>query len=136
MPGAALPDWFAQALEGFTVGDMEKFIAIYHPDAVHEFPIGPDPAPQRLEGKEAISAYLSAVPDRAKFDFINILSVRDIAGEARSEGELVIEAHGCGTFVDNGAPFETRYVWFVRYQDQQVMSFREYVGLRLPESAG
>lgn len=131
MPDATLPDWFAQALDGFTAGDMGEFLKIYHPDAVHEFPIGPGPTPERLEGKEAIGEYLKSVPRRGKFDAIDILSVRATGREPRIEGELVIEAHGRGTFHD-GAPFETRYVWFIKHQDRQVRNFREYVTLRLP----
>lgn len=132
MYDAVLPDWFAHALEGFTAGDMERFVKIYHPDAVHEFPIGPAPAPERLEGREAIGEYLKSVPERGKFDAIDVLSVRDMGSNPQVEGELVIEAQGRGAFHD-GTPFETRYVWFVKHQDRQVRNFREYVTLRLSE---
>lgn len=127
MPDSTLPDWFARALDGFTAGDMGKYLEAYHPDAVHEFPIGPEPAPERLEGTEAIGEYLKSVPERARFDAIDILSARDV------DGELIVVAHGRGTFVHDGSPFETRYVWFIRHQDLQVRRFREYVSLRLPK---
>lgn len=99
MRGSALPDWFARALDGFTVGDMGRFLEVYHPDAVHEFPIGTEPAPERLEGKAAIGEPLKSVPERARFDAIDILSARDV------DGELIVEARGRGTFVHDGAPF-------------------------------
>jgi ketosteroid isomerase-like protein len=123
MPGPTLPDWFARALDGFTAGDMGRFLEAYSPEAVHEFPIGPEPAPERLEGKAAIADYLKTVPERARFDAIDVLSARDV------DGELIVEAHGRGTFVHDGSPFEIRYVWFIRHQHQQVSRFREYAAL-------
>ena len=38
LPTSALPDWFARAIEALQAGDADGWIAIYAPDAVHEFP--------------------------------------------------------------------------------------------------
>jgi hypothetical protein len=54
---------------------------------VHELPTGPEPAPERLEGKAAIVDYLTTVPERVGFHAIDVPFAREV------DGELMVEAH-------------------------------------------
>ena len=59
-PTSSLPAWFAHAIEALQAGDIDGWMEIYTPDAIHEFPFAPTGAVRRLEGRDAISAYMTA----------------------------------------------------------------------------
>ena len=56
---SSLPEWFASAISALSDGNIERWMEIYAPDAVHEFPFAPEGAVQRLEGRDTIAAYMS-----------------------------------------------------------------------------
>lgn len=66
-PKSALPEWFAKAHSCLMAGDIDGFMSMYAPDAVHEFPWAPENQVRRLEGREAIAAYMSQLPGRIEF---------------------------------------------------------------------
>jgi hypothetical protein len=66
-PTSSLPAWFAHAIEALRAGDIGGWMDIYALDATHEFPFAPTGAVHRLEGCNAISAYMSQLPGLVRF---------------------------------------------------------------------
>ncbi len=50
-PTSTLPAWFTRAIEALKAGDIDGWMEIYTPDAVHEFPFAPEGAIRRLIGR-------------------------------------------------------------------------------------
>lgn len=68
-PTSTLPGWFARAIEALQAGDTDGWMEIYAPDAVHEFPFAPEGAIRRLEGRDAIAAYMRFLPSASRCRF-------------------------------------------------------------------
>jgi ketosteroid isomerase-like protein len=121
-PATVLPGWFSDALQGLLAGDVDAYLKIYSPDAVHEFPVTGAGGPQRLEGRDEIAAYMSQIPGRLRFGTLTGLKVRE-AGD-----EVIVEADGHHRRIEGGAevPFDVRYVWFITVRDGQVTHFTDY----------
>jgi uncharacterized protein len=120
-PASALPEWFARAVESLATGDVDGWMAIYARDAVHEFPFAPEGATRRLEGRDAIAAYMSQLPARIRFGPLSDVRVREAGNE------LIVEATGHHRRVADDAPRELSYVWFITHEDGRVSHFRDYM---------
>jgi uncharacterized protein len=120
-PESVLPDWFAQAVGALRAGDVEGWMAIYAPDAVHEFPFAPAGALRELVGRDTIAAYMSQLPSRIRFGALSNVRVRE-AGD-----ELIIEATGHHRRVSDDAVRTLDYVWFITLRDGKVTRFRDYM---------
>lgn len=123
MPTIDAPAWFRAALDALRAGDIDGFLQIYAEDAVHEFPFAPAGAPQRLDGKPAIAAYMRQLPSRVRIDGFADLRVREVGDE------LIVEATGRGQR-SNGEPFHVQYVWFITHDHGRVSRFRDYMHRR------
>ncbi len=99
-PTSSLPAWFAHAIQALQAGDTSGWMEIYAPDAIHELPFAPTGAVRRLEGRDAISAYMSQLPGRIRFGSLSDVCVRE-AGE-----ELIIEAIGHHRRIPDDTPRE------------------------------
>jgi uncharacterized protein len=115
-----LPDWLATGLAALRAGDVDRWLALYADDAVHEFPFADAGRPSKLEGKAAIAAYMKELPKRARIDAFDLLRVRDIGDE------LIIEAIGKGVRPDD-SPFHVQYVWFITHANGRITRFRDYM---------
>ncbi|MCB8877462.1 nuclear transport factor 2 family protein [Acidisoma silvae] len=120
-PTSVLPDWFEQAIAALRAGDVEGWMAIYAPDAVHEFPFALEGAPRELVGRDAIKAYMSQLPSRIRFGALSNVRVRE-AGD-----EVIIEATGHHRRIPDDAARELSYVWFITLRDGKVARFRDYM---------
>jgi ketosteroid isomerase-like protein len=120
-PTSSLPAWFARAIEAFQEGNTDGWMAIYAPDAIHEFPFAPEGGPRRLEGRDAIAAYMRRLPEFIRFEALSDVRVRE-AGK-----ELIIEATGHHQRISDNAPRELSYVWFITLRDGKVTHFRDYM---------
>lgn len=118
---SSLPEWLACAIESLQHGNVSGWMEIYAPDAVHEFPFAPANAIRRLEGREAITAYMSQLPEFILFGSLSDVRVRE-AGD-----ELIVEATGHHRRVADNAPRELSYVWFITLRDGKVTRFRDYM---------
>src|ERR1700677_601905 len=122
MPATSdLPEWFARAVESLAAGDVDGWMAIYTPDAVHEFPFAPEGAVRRLEGRDAIAAYIAQLPARIRFGSLSDVRVHE-AGD-----EVIIEATGHQRRVADDTPRDLSYVWFITHEDGRVSHFRDYM---------
>lgn len=113
------PAWFTKAIDAFRAGDIATYLEMYADDAVHEFPFAPEGRPSRLEGKAAITAYMSQIPRTSRVDSFD-MNVR-VVGD-----ELIVEATSHGTRAD-GKPFHGQYVWFLTHVNGRVSYFRDYM---------
>ncbi|TMV53413.1 nuclear transport factor 2 family protein [Thioclava sp. BHET1] len=118
---STLPDWLAQGFAALMTGDIAGYVALYAEEAVHEFPFARPGAPERLEGRGAIAAYMAALPERIRFGSLSDLRIRNLGGE------LIIEATGHHHRVRDDAPLEIRYVWFITVAEGQITHLRDYM---------
>jgi ketosteroid isomerase-like protein len=117
----ALPGWFARAVEALQAGNTDGWMEIYAPNAVHEFPFAPEGSIRRLEGQDAIAAYMRQLPQRIRFGSLSDVRVRE-AGD-----EVIIEATGHHRRVGDDTPRDLSYVWFITLSDGKVTGIRDYM---------
>lgn len=120
-PTSTLPAWFENAIQALRAGDVDGWMKIYAADAVHEFPFAPEGRVDKLEGREAIAAYMAQLPKLIRFGSLSDVRVREI------ENELIIEATGHHRRVSDDTLRELSYVWFITLRDGQVTHFRDYM---------
>ena len=120
-PTSTLPAWFTRAIEALKAGDIDGWMEIYAPDAVHEFPFAPEGAVRQLEGRDAIAAYMRRLPGFTRFGSLSDVRAREVGNE------LIIEATGHHRRVADDSPRDLSYVWFITLRDGQVAHFRDYM---------
>jgi uncharacterized protein len=120
-PSSSLPDWLSRAIGALQAGDIDGWMDLYAPDAVHEFPFAPEGSIRRLEGRDAIVAYMRRLPELIRFGTLSGVRVRE-AGE-----EWIIEATGHHRRAADGAPRDISYVWFITRRDGRVTQIRDYM---------
>lgn len=91
-------------------------------DGVAEFPFAPDGWPRRLEGKEAVAAYMRPYPDH-----IDLHDFPDLRIHHTTDPRTVVaEMRGVGRLVRTGAPFDMTYIAVVTVRDGRITSYRDY----------
>ncbi|CAL9639879.1 putative protein YesE [Streptomyces sp. enrichment culture] len=121
-----IPSWLSAAAAGLAAGDIDAWLDAFTDDGVHEFPFAEQGAPERLEGKEAMRAYMSELPKYIRFGSFHDVTVRET-----SDG-VVIEADGHHWDAVTGDPYAMRYVWVITRRDGRVAVLRDYMGPRRP----
>jgi ketosteroid isomerase-like protein len=119
-PTSTLPAWLADALDSLAAGDIDGFMRIYAPDAVHEFPWAPEGGVRRLEGRDAIAAYMSQLPGRIEFGPRSDIQVREVGDET------IFQATGHHRRLD-GTPRDLDYIGFITRRDGQVTRRQDYM---------
>lgn len=119
-PTSTLPTWLADALDSLAAGDIDGFMRIYAPDAVHEFPWASEGGVRRLEGRDAIAAYMSQLPGRIKFGPLSDIQVREV------DDETIFQAIGHHRRLD-GTPRDLGYIGFITRRDGQVTRWQDYM---------
>ncbi len=120
-PTSTLPPWFTRAIEALQAGNIDGWMDIYTPDAVHEFPFAPEGTPQSLEGRDAIAAYMSQLPSRIRFGSLSDVRVR------QADDELIIEATGHHHRLPENTPRDLSYIWFITLRGGKASHIRDYM---------
>jgi ketosteroid isomerase-like protein len=122
-PMSVFPKWLVDALDSLVAGDVDGWMSMYAPDAVHEFPFAPKDGVRRLDGREAIAAYVSQVVNkgRLRFGTFSNICVRETGDE------IIVEADGNHQRICDDTPVVLSYVWFITRRDGRVTHFRDYV---------
>ena len=116
-----LPPWFASAVEALQTGDIDGYMEMYAPDAVHEFPFAPEGAVPRLVGRDAIAAYMRNLPSRIRFGSLTDGRLREVGDE------VIISPNGHHRRGPDGAPRDLNYVWFITRRNGKVTHYRDYM---------
>ncbi|MFZ4239918.1 nuclear transport factor 2 family protein [Streptomyces murinus] len=102
--------------------DIPAWVALWAEDGLMEFPFAPDGWPRRLDGKEAIAAYMRPYPDH-----IDLHDFPDLRIHRTTEPEtIVVEMRGVGRMVETDAPFDMTYIAVVTVRDGRFTSYRDY----------
>ncbi|MET9076377.1 nuclear transport factor 2 family protein [Streptomyces sp. NPDC004232] len=102
--------------------DIDAWTALWAEDGVMEFPFAPPGWPRRLEGRDAIAAYMSGYPDH-----IDLHDFPDLRIHRTTDVRTVVaEMRGLGLLVDTGAPFDMTYIAVVTVREGQFTSYRDY----------
>ncbi|MGR4880508.1 nuclear transport factor 2 family protein [Streptomyces sp. LARHCF249] len=123
MPATPSPaDLFRHSLRLLLDKNMSGWVSLWADHGVMEFPFAPPGRPERLEGREAIAAYMRDYPDH--IDLHDFPDVR--IHESTDPGTIVVEMRGVGRLVETGGPFDMAYIAVVTVQDGRFTSYRDY----------
>ncbi|GAA1448760.1 nuclear transport factor 2 family protein [Nocardiopsis tropica] len=102
--------------------DMAAWVALWAEDGLMEFPFAPEGWPKRLEGRDAVAAYMSRYPDHIDLHDFPELRIHLTA----EPGTVVAEMRGVGRLVETGRPFDMTYIAVVTVRDGLISSYRDY----------
>ncbi|WP_369390628.1 nuclear transport factor 2 family protein [Streptomyces sp. CG1] len=115
-------DLYRHSLRLLLDKDIAGWVGLWAEDGVMEFPFAPPGWPGRLQGREAIAAYMRAYPDHIDLhEFPGLRIHRTAAPET-----IVVEMRGVGRLVETGAPFDMTYIAVVSVRDGRFTSYRDY----------
>ncbi|RII08748.1 putative PhzA/B-like protein [Streptomyces sp. YIM 130001] len=123
MPAPTSPaDLYRHGLQLLLDKDIPAWTDLWAEDALMEFPFAPDGWPRRLEGREAVGAYMRDYPDHIDLhDFPELQVHRTTDPET-----IVVEMRGVGRLVETGRPFDVNYIVVVTVRDGRITSCRDY----------
>ncbi|MFF4420923.1 nuclear transport factor 2 family protein [Streptomyces sp. NPDC001549] len=116
------PDLYRHSLRLLLDKDIASWVGLWAEHGVMEFPFAPPGWPGRLEGREAIAAYMRDYPGHIDLHDFPDLRIHETA----DPGTLVVEMRGVGRLVATGGPFDMAYIAVVTVQDGQFTSYRDY----------
>ncbi|MBY8885761.1 nuclear transport factor 2 family protein [Streptomyces sp. PTM05] len=118
---STLPTSLAAALDSLKDGDVDGWLDLFAPDGVHEFPWAPKGWVSRLEGHDAMRAYMGGLGDNIVFGHLDDIHVYE------SGADTVVQATGHHHRPD-GTPRDLHYIWFLtRRDDGKVTRFQDYM---------
>ncbi|MFF4102782.1 nuclear transport factor 2 family protein [Streptomyces sp. NPDC001903] len=102
--------------------DIPGWVELWDEDGVLEFPFAPEGWPARLEGRDAVGAYMRHYPDHVDVhDFPDVKIHQTTAPET-----IVVEMRGVGRLVQTDTPYDTTYIAVVTVKDGLITSYRDY----------
>ncbi|MFD0271886.1 nuclear transport factor 2 family protein [Streptomyces sp. NPDC127106] len=102
--------------------NIPAWVALWAEDGLMEFPFAPEGWPARLEGKEAIAAYMRDYPDHIDLHDFPALRIH----RTTDPETIVVEMRGVGRLVETDAPFDMTYIAVVTVRDGRIASYRDY----------
>lgn len=115
---------FHQHLALFTTPGMtaETYASLLTEDAVHEYPYAPAPFPARIEGRDAVTAYILNVTQLAtNWHFTNFTF------SATPDADTVfVEFEGGALVTATGKTYHQIYVCRLTMRGEQIAHYREY----------
>ncbi|MFE5890140.1 nuclear transport factor 2 family protein [Streptomyces sp. NPDC002285] len=115
-------DLYRHSLRLLLDKDIPAWVGLWADDGVMEFPFAPPDWPERLEGREAVAAYMRDYPDHIDLHGFPDLRIH----ETTDAGTIVVEMRGVGRMVETGGPFDMTYIAVVTVQDGRFTSYRDY----------
>ncbi|MFF1724808.1 nuclear transport factor 2 family protein [Streptomyces sviceus] len=115
-------DLYRHSLRLLLDKNIPAWVDLWAEDGLMEFPFAPAGRPQRLEGKEAVAAYMRPYPDH-----IDLHDFPDLRIHQTTDPQtIVVEMRGVGRLVQTGAPFDMTYIAVVTVRDGRITSYRDY----------
>ncbi|MFD9686344.1 nuclear transport factor 2 family protein [Kitasatospora sp. NPDC059146] len=102
--------------------DIPAWVGLWAEDGVMEFPFAPPGLPRRLEGREAVAAYMRDYPDHIDLHDFPELRIHRTTDAAT----IVVEMRGVGRVVRTGDPFDMSYIAVVTVRDGRFTAYRDY----------
>ncbi|MFJ7768524.1 nuclear transport factor 2 family protein [Streptomyces sp. NPDC097107] len=119
---APAADLYRRSLRLLLDKDIDAWAGLWADDGVMEFPFAPEGRPRRLEGREAVAAYMRPYPDHIDLHDFPDLRIH----ETTDPRTVVVEMRGVGRVVKTGAPFDMTYIAVVTVEDGRFTSYRDY----------
>ena len=108
------------ALAAILRNDVGPWAAMFTEDGVMEFPYAPAGAPQRVEGQEALKAYLAGFPEMIKLTCLHPATFH------HSDQVMVAEFSADGVATQTGNAFTQRYISVIEHRDGRITRYRDY----------
>ena len=115
-------DLYRHSLRLLLDKDIPGWVGLWADDGVMEFPFAPAAGPRRLEGREAIAAYMRDYPDHIDLQDFPELRIH----ETTDPEIIVVEMRGVGRLVETGSAFDMTYIAVVTVRDGRIASYRDY----------
>jgi ketosteroid isomerase-like protein len=113
---------FRDSLRMMLEKNTSAWVDLWAADGIMEFPFAPEGWPQRLEGKDAIAAYIRDYPDH-----IDLHDIPDLLIHQTSDPRtIVVEMRAVGRLVETDKPFEMKYIAVVTVENGRITSYRDY----------
>ena len=111
-----------RSIETFVSKDIKGWVALADQNIVTEFPFAPEGAPRRLEGRDALYAYLK--------DYPNVIDIRSMptwkAYATDDPATAIVEWSVSGEVLPNGNSYNMKYATFITFRDGLMTKYREY----------
>ena len=112
---------FEQALAGIEAGDVLDLISRCTEDVIFEFPFSPAGRPRRVEGRDAVKAYLEPIFARAPARHLSNLMLHQTIDPAVAVIEFTASA---GT--SDGPARHLSYIVVLTVRGGQIARYRDY----------
>ena len=113
---------FRDSLRMLLEKNTSAWVDLWAADGIMEFPFAPEGWPQRLEGRDAIAAYIRDYPDH-----IDLHDIPDLLIHQTSDPRtIVVEMRAVGRLVETDKPFEMKYIAVVTVENGRITSYRDY----------
>ncbi|MEU9960701.1 nuclear transport factor 2 family protein [Streptomyces sp. NPDC050982] len=115
-------DLYRHSLRLLLDKNIPAWVDLWAEDGILEFPFAPQGWPGRLEGKEAIAAYMRHYPDH-----IDLHDVPDLRIHQTTESDvIVVEMRAVGRLVETDSPYDMTYIAVVTVRDGLISTYRDY----------
>ena len=116
-------EMFDRLLPMFLDKDLNGFADLFTEDGVHELPFAPPGVPHRIQGRENIRGYLTAITDtplaHKEFRSVTVYETDD-------PDVAVAEYDAHGVVTTTGQLYVLRYLQIMRVSGGQIASWRDY----------
>lgn len=113
---------FRDSLRMMLEKNTSGWVDLWAADGIMEFPFAPEGWPPRLEGRDAIAAYIRDYPDH-----IDLHDIPDLLIHQTSDPRtIVVEMRAVGRLVETDKPFEMKYIAVVTVENGRITSYRDY----------
>ncbi|MEV4875928.1 nuclear transport factor 2 family protein [Streptomyces cyaneofuscatus] len=115
-------DLYRQGLRMLLDKDIPGWVGLWAEGGVFEFPFAPDGWPRRLEGRDAVAAYMRDYPDLIDLHDFPYVEIH----RTDAPGTIVVEMRGVGRIVESGDPFDMAYIAVVTFEGGLIVRYRDY----------
>jgi ketosteroid isomerase-like protein len=123
---------FRELMDLLWRGEVAGWADLVAEDVVMEFPFAPPGATRRLEGREAVLAYMARVPEVFEFGGEPETVVHQTTDPGRAVIEMGLRARVRAT----GRTYEQRYVVVLEVAGGRLTSYRDYWNPLVAQAAG
>ncbi|GLV77059.1 nuclear transport factor 2 family protein [Streptomyces hygroscopicus] len=119
---ASPADLFRHSLRLLLDKNIPGWVGLWAEDGLMDFPFAPEGWPERLEGKEAIAAYMRHYPDHIELHDFPSLRIH----QTTDAETIVVEMRSVGRLVQTGGPFDMTYIAVITVRNGLITSYRDY----------